>query len=156
MHTTLTITWLKLLTCTFVLTISFLWSSPPTLLFPLLPHFRSPSPFLHQPMTKSAFRATRLTPSTFLVEEYNDIFSEHPHIYVKLLPSANTVLVIDTGTGGKSYDPDVEVTSLRKFIESVDVADNDGRPLNEGGKMKYVVITTHCHYDHICTPFGVE
>jgi glyoxylase-like metal-dependent hydrolase (beta-lactamase superfamily II) len=103
-------------------------------------------------MPKSAFHATRLTPTTFLVNEYNDVFSEHPYIYVKQIPAANTVLVIDTGTGGKSNDPDVEVTSLREFIETVKVADNDCRPLNEGGNLKYVVVTTHCHYDHTRTP----
>jgi glyoxylase-like metal-dependent hydrolase (beta-lactamase superfamily II) len=107
-------------------------------------------------MTKSAFQATRLTPSTFLIKEFDDIFSEHPHIYVKLVPSANTVLVIDTGTGGKSNDHDVEVTSLRQFIETVQVTDNDNRPLNEGRNMKYVVVTTHCHYDHIRAPSCID
>ncbi|KXN91735.1 Molybdopterin synthase sulfur carrier subunit [Leucoagaricus sp. SymC.cos] len=110
----------------------------------------------HPIITKSAFRATRLTPSTFLVKEYNDIFSEHPHIYVKVMPSVNAVLVIDTGTGGKSNDHEVEVTSLRQFLETVNVIDNDNQPLNGGGKMKYVVVTTHCHYDHIRTPPRID
>lgn len=66
------------------------------------------------------------------------------------------MLIIDTGTGGKSNDPDIEVTSLRQFLETVGVEDNGNKPLNEGGKMKYVVVTTHCHYDHICTPFRKE
>lgn len=149
-HTTkfLMITWPWLVICISILTISLLW----------------PSPFIHTSITgrnqstmpKSAFQATRLTRSTFLVKEYNDIFSEHPNIYVKLIPSAKTILVIDTGTGGKSNDPDIEVTSLRKFIETVNVAENRNRPLNEGGKMKYVVITTHCHYDHIRTPLHAD
>ncbi|THV03231.1 Metallo-hydrolase/oxidoreductase [Dendrothele bispora CBS 962.96] len=97
----------------------------------------------------SAFTAIRLTTSTFLVKETNDIFEEHPHIYVKLVPSSNTVLVIDTGCGGQSNDEDVEITSLREFIETFPVIDNNGKPLNPGGSMKYVVATTHCHYDHI-------
>lgn len=147
-----TITWSRLLTCTFVLTISFLLSSSP-IFPPILLLSKGSTVCLHSMMTKSAFQATRLTPSTFLVREYDDIFSEHPHIYVKIIPSANTVLVIDTGTGGKSNNHDVEVTSLRQFIETVEVADNNHRPLNEGGKMKYVVVTTHCHYDHI---LGIE
>lgn len=107
-------------------------------------------------MRKSAFQATKLTPSTFLVKEFNDIFSEHPHIYVKVVPSVNTILVIDTGTGGNTNDQDVEVTSLRQFIETVEVNDNDNQPLNGGGKMIYVVVTTHCHYDHIRTPSCID
>lgn len=38
---------------------------------------------------------------------------------------------------------------MRKFIETVNIDDNEGKPLNEGGHLKYVVVTTHCHYDHI-------
>jgi len=30
------------------------------------------------------------------------------------------------------------------------VDDNGGRPLNEGAKMGYMVLLSHCHYDHIC------
>jgi len=102
---------------------------------------------------KAAFHATRLTSSTFLVKEYNDIYSEHPHIYAKVVPVANTILVIDTGCGGASHDPEIQVKSLREFIETVGVADNDGEPLNPKGGYKYVVVTTHCHYDHI---LGIE
>ncbi|KAH9481435.1 hypothetical protein JR316_0005961 [Psilocybe cubensis] len=100
-------------------------------------------------LPKAAFRASRLTPSTFLITEYNDIFSEHPFIYAKVVPSANTILIIDTGCGGLSNDTDIEITSLRKFIESANVKDNNGAPINEGGKMGYVVALTHVHYDHI-------
>lgn len=103
--------------------------------------------------TTSAFQASRLTPSAFLIKEYNDIYDEHPHIYVKVVPSANTILVIDTGCGGASNDPDVKVRNLREFIETIGVDDNEGKPLNKGGAMKYVVVTTHCHYDHIRMAF---
>ena len=98
---------------------------------------------------KAAFHASRLTSSTFLIKEYDDIYSEHPHIYAKVDVSANTILIIDSGCGGASNDPEVKITSLRTFVESVGVDDNDGRPLNEGGRMKYIVVLTHCHYDHI-------
>lgn len=145
------ITWSKFLTCILALTVAFFWT-PPTL-FPAS-HLREPTE--HGMVAKAAFRAARLTHSTFLIQEYNDIFSEHPHIYVKPFPSSRTMLIIDTGTGGKSNDPDIEVTSLRQFLETVGVEDNGNKPLNEGGKMKYVVVTTHCHYDHICTPFRKE
>ncbi|KAF5367432.1 hypothetical protein D9758_003676 [Tetrapyrgos nigripes] len=101
------------------------------------------------PLKKSsAFSATRLAADTFLVKETDDIYSENPHIYVKLVPLVNTILLIDTGCGGKSNE-DVEITSLREFLETYEVEVNDGKALNSGGFMKYVVVTTHCHYDHI-------
>lgn len=100
---------------------------------------------------RSAFKATRLTAYTFLIVETDDIYSEHPFIYAKLIPAANTILLLDTGCGGVSNDSNIEVTSLREFIETVGVEDNDGRALNEGGKMRYIVVLSHCHYDHICT-----
>jgi glyoxylase-like metal-dependent hydrolase (beta-lactamase superfamily II) len=100
-------------------------------------------------VSRAAFNATRLTPSTFLIKEFDDIYSEHPHIYAKLLPTANTLLLIDTGCGGASNDPTIEVTSLREYIETVGVDKNGGKPLNEGGRMGYIVVLSHCHYDHI-------
>lgn len=96
----------------------------------------------------SAFQATRLTPSTFMIKEYNDIYSEHPQIYVKVIPSSDTVVVVDTGCGGASKDPDTQITNLREFIETVGLEDNQGMPIN-GEKLRYIVIATHCHYDHI-------
>jgi len=100
---------------------------------------------------EAAFQATRLTPSTFLIKEYNDIYSEHPHIYVKSVLSARTMLIIDTGCGGASNNPDITIKSLREYIETVTVEDNSGLPLNEGGSMNYILALTHCHYDHIRT-----
>ncbi|KAF4613724.1 hypothetical protein D9613_007758 [Agrocybe pediades] len=102
----------------------------------------------HQP-PRAAFRASRLTPTTFLIKEYDDVYSEHPHIYVKVDTQANTILIIDTGCGGKSNDQTIEVKSLRRFIETVAVDDNNGLPLNKGANMKYIIALTHCHYDHI-------
>ncbi|KAF8825098.1 hypothetical protein HHX47_DHR7000707 [Lentinula edodes] len=134
---------------------------------------------MSQDKDSSAFAATRLTSNTFLIKEYNDIYSEHPHIYAIIFPStsnlsnisntsessskvghnmAGTIILIDTGCGGASNDPEVRVTNVREFIETVDVPENGGRPLNgldnqsglEGGKrMGYIVVLTHCHYDHI-------
>ncbi|KAG1733606.1 beta-lactamase-like protein [Suillus paluster] len=100
-----------------------------------------------------AFTARRLTQTTFLIVEWDDIFNEHPFIYAKVVPSADTILIMDTGCGGATHNPEIGLKSLRKFIETVDIPDNDGKPLNEGGKMKYIVVESHCHYDHI---LGVE
>ena len=98
----------------------------------------------------AAFHASRLTGSTFLIKEYNDIYSERPHIYAKIIQAANTILIIDTGCGGATNDAKVKVKSLRQFIESFKIEDNHGLPLSNGGTMDYVVVLTHCHYDHIC------
>ncbi|CAK5268734.1 unnamed protein product [Mycena citricolor] len=99
-----------------------------------------------------AFTAIRLTPTTFMLTEYDDIFDEHPQIFVKVVSSANTVLIIDSGCGGKSARP-AKTTSLRTFIEKAKLDCNGGVALNEGGRMDYVVVATHCHYDHI---LGIE
>jgi glyoxylase-like metal-dependent hydrolase (beta-lactamase superfamily II) len=107
-----------------------------------------PSPQLTTPR-RHAFKASRLTSSTFLLIEHDDIYDEHPFIYVKVVPSARSIVVIDTGCGGASRSPEVDVKSLRVFIDTVPVNDNGGLPLNKDG-WEYVVICTHCHYDHIC------
>lgn len=102
---------------------------------------------------KSAFKASRLTASTFLIVEHDDIYDEQPHIYVKLLPQARKILIIDTGCGGASNDPKVEIKSLKEFLETVNVKDNDNKPLNENGSLSYIVVLSHIHYDHI---LGIE
>lgn len=99
---------------------------------------------------KPAFKATRLTATTFTVIEHSDSYGEQPLIYVKVIPDAQTVLILDTGCGGATDDSKIDVKDLRVFLETIKVSDNDGKPLNEGGKMGYVVVLSHCHYDHIC------
>ncbi|KAH7930194.1 hypothetical protein BV22DRAFT_1191466 [Leucogyrophana mollusca] len=96
-----------------------------------------------------AFTTRQLTQSTFLITEWDDIWNEHPFIYAKIVPAAETILIVDTGCGGRTLNTDIGLTSLREYIETVGVADNGGRPLNEGRRMRYVVVQTHCHYDHI-------
>lgn len=108
-------------------------------------------PTVRADMKKSAFKASRLTSTTFVVTEFKDSYDEHPLIYVKICTQLETIVIIDTGCGGATDEPDVEVKSLRTFIETVAVEDNADRPLNDGGKMRYIVILSHCHYDHIRT-----
>ncbi|KAI9000581.1 beta-lactamase-like protein [Trametes punicea] len=100
-----------------------------------------------------AFTARRLAPTTFLVTEVEDIYGEHPFIYAKLVPAARTLLLLDTGCGGATRNPDASFKRLRDFLEQAPLADNAGRPLNARGEMEYVVVLSHCHYDHI---LGVE
>ncbi|KIP05023.1 hypothetical protein PHLGIDRAFT_120190 [Phlebiopsis gigantea 11061_1 CR5-6] len=102
---------------------------------------------------KPAFKAWRFNATTFVINEHKDSYDEQPLIYAKLLPGDEEMVIIDTGCGGATKDPKIDLKSLRTFIETVQVRGNNDKPLNEGGKMKYVIVLTHCHYDHI---LGVE
>jgi hypothetical protein len=97
----------------------------------------------------TCFFANKLNDTTFVIVE-DDKWNENPYIYVKLTP--NSLVLIDTGCGGAAKDPSVELSSLRTFIETFPVADNAGEPLNEKGTRNYVIICTHCHFDHIGLP----
>jgi glyoxylase-like metal-dependent hydrolase (beta-lactamase superfamily II) len=85
-----------------------------------------------------------------VINEFADTYNESPLIYAKICTEISTIVIIDTGCGGATDDPDIDLKSLRTFIETVAVADNGGRPMNEQGKMGYIVVLSHCHYDHIC------
>ena len=100
---------------------------------------------------KPAFKAWRLTTTTFVINEHKDSYDERPLIYAKLLLEHEHMVIIDTGCGGATEDPKIDLKSLRTFIETVQIRGNDDKPLNEGGRMKYIIVLTHCHYDHICT-----
>lgn len=93
------------------------------------------------------FTAHRLNPTTFRITE-NSPFSrteaEKPQIYLKFYDEI--IVVIDTGSARKPDNPNM---ALREFIETVPIAENEGRPLNEGKKLEYVVVLTHCHFDRI-------
>ncbi|KAL2288448.1 hypothetical protein FJTKL_03829 [Diaporthe vaccinii] len=94
----------------------------------------------------TCFTCTRLNPSTFRIVEA-DKYGEFPFIYAKVYDSV--IVLIDTGCGGAARDPGVRLTSLRDFIETYPVQENDRKPINSGGRKSYIVICTHCHYDHI-------
>ncbi|KZT29898.1 hypothetical protein NEOLEDRAFT_484540 [Neolentinus lepideus HHB14362 ss-1] len=102
---------------------------------------------------RSAFTCTAFSQNTFLIVETDDIYSERPFIYAILRPEAGFILLIDTGCGGASTRPDIEIKRLRDFIETVEIPDNNNKPLNANGHFGYVVALSHCHYDHI---LGIE
>ncbi|KAL6717864.1 hypothetical protein ACLMJK_003949 [Lecanora helva] len=98
------------------------------------------------------FLCTRVNGSTFVIHE-RDKFEEHPFIYVKLYNDAPYIVLSDTGCGGGSQKHAYS-RNLREFIETCPITANEGRPLNsrtedKGILKKYVIICTHCHYDHI-------
>jgi len=102
------------------------------------------------PLPTTCFTASRVGNSIFKIVE-DDIYSEQPIIYVRIYYSV--ILVIDSGCGGAARDPTVTIKSLRMFLETWPVADNGNRPLNNGGVKPYLLVQTHCHYDHI---YGME
>jgi glyoxylase-like metal-dependent hydrolase (beta-lactamase superfamily II) len=92
------------------------------------------------------FSCKQLNSTTFLIVEH-DSFSEKPFIYAKTLKEQGLLVLSDTGCGGNGS------INLRSFIETVPIPENSNIPLNpliDGSrKLKYLVICTHCHYDHI-------
>ena len=100
---------------------------------------------------RPAFKTTRISNQAFRIEEYDDVYQEHPFIYAKVLPTL--IVLVDTGCGGATTNPTINLTSLRRFLEIYPIRENQDMPLNPAGQKKYVVVCTHCHYDHICTWF---
>ncbi|MCJ1257561.1 hypothetical protein MMC24_005387 [Lignoscripta atroalba] len=104
----------------------------------------------------TCYSCDRLNSSTFLIVE-NDKYNERPFIYVRIIRSRQLIVISDTGCGGVTSDTELStevVDSLRGFIETYPVVSNGSRPLNPrlpGGKpsFRYLIICTHCHYDHI-------
>lgn len=96
-------------------------------------------------LPSSSFVARKLNKSTFLVVE-DDAYGEQPYIFVKLYP--HHVLISDTGCNAPRRSGLV-LTSLRKYLETFPISTNSGRPLNPQGQKKYVIVCSHCHYDHI-------
>ena len=104
----------------------------------------------------SYFQCTRVNNTTFLVHE-KDKYEEHPFIYVKVYDEPPLIVLSDTGCGGGS-NKHPHSKSLREYLETCPIPANQDRPLNprdsEGkASKKYMIICTHCHYDHI---LGIE
>ncbi|KAF2666125.1 Metallo-hydrolase/oxidoreductase [Microthyrium microscopicum] len=98
--------------------------------------------------TSTCFTTFRLNESTFSIRE-EDIYGEHPLIYAKIFQDPPLLLLSDTGCGGHGLSPDIEITSLREYLETYPISSNSSLPLNPHGKLPYLIICTHCHYDHI-------
>ena len=97
-------------------------------------------------LPSTCFSCTRLNSTTFRIVE-DDKYGEYPFIYVKVTDKA--LVLIDTGCGGATEDKSIELTALRTFLETYPVDDNNRAPLNADGRKHYIVVCSHCHYDHI-------
>ncbi|TKA75427.1 hypothetical protein B0A49_05040 [Cryomyces minteri] len=115
----------------------------------------SPSP-PPAPPPSTSFTTTRLNATTFLITE-DDVYGERPFIYAKLHPHHPVLVLSDSGCAAPRH-PSLSLTRLRTYLETYPVPCNRGRPLNPlSGKAgstpraerEYLVICTHCHYDHI-------
>jgi glyoxylase-like metal-dependent hydrolase (beta-lactamase superfamily II) len=93
----------------------------------------------------TSFVSRRVNPSTFVVSEDDD-FGEQPYIYIKIY--AKFIIVTDSGCN-KPRNKDVQISSLRQYIEEYPISSNSNARLNPGGKKAYIIICSHCHYDHI-------
>ena len=93
----------------------------------------------------TSFVSRRVNSSTFVIVE-DDAYGEQPYIYVKVYP--DHLLITDTGCNSpRSKQP--SLTSLREYLETYPLSLNENQALNPDGKKHYVIICSHCHYDHI-------
>jgi glyoxylase-like metal-dependent hydrolase (beta-lactamase superfamily II) len=104
-----------------------------------------PESFSISSSQSTSFITKRINPTTYLIIE-DDSYSEQPHIYIKIYP--NHLLLTDTGCNS-SRTPNLTITSLRQHLETFPLPQNNNRPLNPHGLKRYIIICTHCHYDHI-------
>ncbi|KAF2489368.1 hypothetical protein BU16DRAFT_531686 [Lophium mytilinum] len=101
------------------------------------------------------FTIRRINPSAYLIRE-NDNFGEHPHIYAKICSSDTFSIIVlsDTGVGTNIPNPHYSSSSSQSSQPKFwNIGTFLEHTINPGSRMPNVVITTHCHYDHI---LGIE
>jgi glyoxylase-like metal-dependent hydrolase (beta-lactamase superfamily II) len=108
-----------------------------------------PPPKLHN-LPRPRKRPLRTSLPTLTPSTTNDAQGEFPHIYVKLITQTTlrgetiqVLLLNDTGVG--SQTPCTTPDGVPTWNISTYIAHN----VNPGGYIPYLVVLTHCHYDHI-------
>ncbi|KAF2720901.1 hypothetical protein K431DRAFT_248299 [Polychaeton citri CBS 116435] len=97
----------------------------------------------------ASFSTKRVNKTTFVVTE-DDALDQYPLIYVKIHPKAPVIILSDTGCDEPSErKKSARWIHLRDYLERCPVFVNGRQPLNPNGQRKYVIIFTHCHFDHI-------
>nr|OQO27366.1 hypothetical protein B0A51_05071 [Rachicladosporium sp. CCFEE 5018] len=89
------------------------------------------------------YTISRLNATTHLII-HNDRFFEFSYIYVKVYDNLKLAVVIDTGCGAKSTKGTRGQTDLKAFVD-----DNVLPTSRDEKQWNFVVICTHCHFDHI-------
>ena len=95
------------------------------------------------------FYIIQLTQSSWLIREH-DKYGEYPNIFAKFCRVSDDAVIVLSDSGcatsvrNEDFDSDLsngpEHWNLRTFLEAT---------INPSAKLPYLVITTHCHYDHI-------
>jgi glyoxylase-like metal-dependent hydrolase (beta-lactamase superfamily II) len=95
------------------------------------------------------FSIRKLNKSTHLIRE-RDNYGEYPHIYAKLCYSTSSsgersavIVLSDTGCATST------IGSSRKEPAEWDIGTFLEYTINPGNRLPYLVVTTHCHFDHI-------
>jgi glyoxylase-like metal-dependent hydrolase (beta-lactamase superfamily II) len=101
------------------------------------------------PSSSCLFSIRKLNQSTYLIREC-DNYGEYPHIYAKFCYGTSksgersaVIVLSDTGCATTTSYPsgkEPEAWDIGTFLEYT---------INPGNQIPYLVITTHCHYDHI-------
>ena len=116
-------------------------------------------------LDKFPFTIRQLNPSTFLIRE-TDKYGEYPHIFAKTVfvteESTRPALIVlsDTGCGSSALlsrnFPTIIRPELRLGRHDMDYIEDSYNlsrflraTINPRGEVPYLVITTHCHFDHI-------
>ena len=94
--------------------------------------------------------------STWLIREH-DIYGEYPHIYAKFCINGSkkhgVIVLSDTGCGTEVPNPQSGQSTQSKALRQQPLTWNIRTfleyTINPHGLIPYLVMTTHCHYDHI-------
>ena len=93
------------------------------------------------PTTGPPYHGSRLNDTTYLIV-HHDKYKEFPFIYVKLYQKLSLAVVIDTGCGAHNGQDDAPILELKDFI-------HDEILSSEQASFDFMVVCTHCHFDHI-------
>ncbi|KAJ5183067.1 hypothetical protein N7492_000683 [Penicillium capsulatum] len=97
-------------------------------------------------LPSSNFEFLQITPSVFRLIE-SDQFGDNPFIYIKIY--AEVIVVVDTGCNAPRQNNAEQISTLRGFLETTPIPENENRPLNPEHSLPYLILLSHCHYDHI-------
>lgn len=96
---------------------------------------------VRSPTSTLPYFSSRLNDTTHLIV-HNDKYPEFPFIYVKLFAQLSLAVIIDTGCGAQNGQEQGPALELKDYIQRNVLS-------GEQASFDYVVVCTHCHFDHI-------